>query len=208
MNIIKGIFGFQGRVGRASFTLFLLFFFIGSIAFNLAILLLVGMRGEFALLDIIQEEPVFYTSLLIALVIYLIIKYSYLTRRVHDFNKKPTESKLYNTILLLDITSFLLIIYYLNMQSKINYDLIEQYHSLMFSRIQSDMEQAEYLFMSSNELRDSLSLLTNSGGVIIIYMLILGLSYCCVVSLSFLKGNDGENDFGKPQVPFWKKTNS
>lgn len=207
MNIIKGIFGFEGRIGRASFSVFLLFFFAGCIVFNSAILMLSGMIGQLTLLDIIQQEPIFYTVLLISLLIYFIIKYSYLNRRVHDFNKRATESKLYNSIVLLDMASLLLIIYYLDMQSKINYELIDHYYSLMLSRTQSNMKQAEYLFMSSNELRDSLSLLTNSGTVSIIYIIGLALSSFCVVSLSFIKGNEGENDFGKPQLPFWKKTN-
>lgn len=208
MNIIKGIFGFEGRVGRASFSVFLLFFLAGCIVFNSVILMLSGMIGKLTLLDIIQEEPVFYITLLISLVIYLIIKYSYLNRRIHDFNKKPTESKLYNIIILLDIASLLLVVYYLDMQSKINYELIEHYYSLMLSKTQSNMKQAEYLFMSSNELRDSISLLSNSGTVSMIYIIGLLLSSCCVFLLSFIKGNEGENDFGKPQVPFWKKTNS
>lgn len=208
MNIIKGIFGFEGRVGRESFSVFLLFFFAGCIVFNSAILMLSGMIGQLTILDIIQQEPIFYTTLLISLVIYLIIKYSYLNRRVHDFNKRATESKLYNFIILLDIACLLLVIYYLDMQSKINYELIDHYYSLMLSKTQSNMKQAEYLFMSSNELRDSISLLSNSGTVSIIYIIGLIFSSCCVISLSFIKGNDGENNFCKPQIPFWKKTNS
>lgn len=30
----------------------------------------------------------------------------------------------------------------------------------------------------------------------------------CFVTLAFKKGNEGDNDFSKPQIPFWKKSNS
>ncbi|KMK51206.1 hypothetical protein RO21_07620 [[Actinobacillus] muris] len=30
----------------------------------------------------------------------------------------------------------------------------------------------------------------------------------CIIALAVKKGNEGKNDFGKPQIPFWKKTNS
>ncbi|WP_025328934.1 DUF805 domain-containing protein [Bibersteinia trehalosi] len=43
--------------------------------------------------------------------------------------------------------------------------------------------------------------------VYIIFGLSSIISAVCQISLTVIKGDEGENDFGKPQIPLWKKIN-
>lgn len=49
------------------------------------------------------------------------------------------------------------------------------------------------------------TLLINSDIKLLINLAMTVISISCLITLAFKKGNEGENDFGKPQVPFWKK---
>lgn len=52
------------------------------------------------------------------------------------------------------------------------------------------------------------TLLITSDIKLLVNLVMTVLSISCLITLAFKKGNEGENDFGKPQIPFWKKTNS
>lgn len=204
MNIIKSIFSFTGRVGRVHFAIYLLFFFLGCFIFNAAIISISGlMFGSVTLFQIIKSEPILFIFLLLSLIIYLIIKYSHIIRRIQDLNKSKNESKIYKTLILIDVISFILISVHFYIQPKINYELISKYLQLL----QSNRELSNQIYsISSNEINKSLSLMDNLAIVNICYMIILFISIICILVLSSLKGTDGENKFGPKPAPFWKKT--
>lgn len=202
MNIIKSIFSFTGRVGRVHFAIYLLFFFLGCFIFNAAIISISGlMSGSVTLFQIIKSEPILFIFLLLNLIIYLIIKYSHIIRRIQDLNKSKNESKIYKTILLIDVISFILISVHFYIQPKINYELISKYLQLL----QSNRELSNQIYsISSTEINKSLSLINNLAIVNVCYMIILFISIIFILILSFLKGTDGENKFGQPQTLFCK----
>lgn len=149
MNIINFIFGFNGRTSRTYFALLLPLF----IALQLLMVVLSVMISQSFQNSNLTELFV----ILLIFPIYFWLKYAYVTKRVHDFNKKISDSKLAYVMLMVDIALAIAVILFQNF------------------------------------------------GLALPCLII---SLICLISLAFKKGDEGENNFGKPQVPFWKKTNS
>lgn len=148
MNIINFIFGFKGRTSRAYFALLLPIF---------AVIQAVVAFLSIPVSDVLRYSRVTPTDLLIIFAVFTLyfwLKYAYVAKRTHDFNKKATESKLVVVMLMLDI-SFVI----------------------------------------------SIFIFKNFGLAIPCFIV----SLICLIALAFKKGNEEENNFGKPQVPFWKK---
>lgn len=49
------------------------------------------------------------------------------------------------------------------------------------------------------------TLLGTSDIIILVNLAITVIHIGCIIALAVKKGNEGENDFGNPQIPFWKK---
>lgn len=163
-NIFRFFFGFKGRIGRLHYSVFLLSFTAMYFFFPFSLTRPIRMSSYNLIHSL--SSPVVYTPdiissaiafslILIITTIFLLIKYSHITRRIHDYNKKVSNSSLYSIILLLDIISLPIM--------------------LIISPI---------------------------------YIIVFSISIICMISLAFIKGDDEENNFGKPQILFWKKTNS
>ncbi|MCK3654599.1 hypothetical protein A4G19_02080 [Pasteurellaceae bacterium Macca] len=117
-------------------------------------------------------------TLVLSWIFIITFRYSHLIRRVHDFNYKITNSALFYTILLSDLV---------------------------------------YLFIGIPELysfSDSITPIYNGTSLIgvktassqpYLFFLCGFISSICLIRLAFIKGTDGENDFGAKPVPFWKK---
>lgn len=104
MNTIKKIFnfilGFDGRVTRLHYFIFLLFFFV----LDFIVVGIIGMIFNSG----IRISTVSDTN--IAIIIFLLwIKYSHIVRRFHDFNTPAGHSYLFLFIFLSDVIAFLLI---------------------------------------------------------------------------------------------------
>lgn len=155
MNIINFIFGFNGRTNRTYFALLLpIFAVIQAVVAFLSIPVSNVLRSSQTMQNI---NPTDLLIIFTIFILYFWLKYAYVAKRAHDFNKKAAESKLVYVMFMLDI-SFAISIF-------------------MFK---------------------------NFGLAIPCFIV----SLICLIALAFKKGNEEENDFGKPQVPFWKKTNS
>ncbi|QLD33561.1 DUF805 domain-containing protein [Mannheimia varigena] len=165
MNSIKSIFGFffgfKGRIVRLHYGLFLpifaviYLFIVGFLALIVPKINYHIMQGTFGL----AEDFLFLAVIFAVVALILVFKYSHIVRRIHDLNKKATDTNLFNTVLWIDILS-------------------------------------------------PFTLLITSDIKLLVNLVMTVLSISCLITLAFKKGNEGENDFGKPQVPFWKKTNS
>ncbi|MCK3654597.1 hypothetical protein A4G19_02070 [Pasteurellaceae bacterium Macca] len=163
MNKIKGVLafflGFKGRIGRLHYAIFLPFLFAlmilsGSLWFMVGVSIAkVKYIGgyEFELLFVILGA-------ILGSILTIMFKYSHLTRRVHDFNYKVTNSILFNTILIIEIIATVLPLLGVNM-------------------------------------KDGAFMLFILGGII---------ALICLISLAFIKGTDGENNFGVRSIPFWE----
>lgn len=155
MNIINFIFGFKGRTNRAYFALLLpIFAVVQAVVAFLSILVSNVLRSSQTIQNV---NPTDLLVIFAVFILYFWLKYAYVAKRAHDFNKKALESRLVNVMFILDIVSVI-----------------------------------------------SIFIFKNSGLVIPCFIV----SLICLIALAFKKGNEEENDFGKPQVPFWKKTNS
>lgn len=160
-NFLGFFFGFNGRIGRLHYGLFLSVFTIIYL-FITGFITLINqnisnrtMRGTFGS----AEDFLFLAVTFAVVALILVFKYSHIVRRIHDLNKKATDTNLFQTILWIDILS-------------------------------------------------PFTLLITSDIKLLVNLVMTVLSISCLITLAFKKGNEGENDFGKPQVPFWKKTNS
>lgn len=154
MNIINFIFGFRGRTNRAYFALLLPLFItiqILMVFFSLAISNALASAKQMSLQ--VSDLMEIFTVLLI-FPIYFWLKYAYVAKRAHDFNKKAPESKLVYIMFMVDLS-----------------------------------------------LSIGVTLFQNFG--LAVPSLIISL--ICLITLSFKKGDQEENYFGKPQVPFWSR---
>lgn len=161
MNSIKNFFGFffgfKGRIGRLHYTFFLLVLAVIYLFASMILELMNIGRVLYNNPTTRYTEYLVYLSAIFTLLI--VLKYSLIIRRIHDFNEKATGNKLFQAILWIDILS---------------------------------------LF----------SLLITSEIKYFINLAMTVVSISCLIMLAFTKGDIEENYFGKPQVPFWKKTNS
>ncbi|WP_373099024.1 MULTISPECIES: DUF805 domain-containing protein [Pasteurellaceae] len=172
MNKLKAIwnflFGFKGRIGRLHFAIFLPFLVISFMIFNM----LAFVSSKVLALSSIKQTNTYeiiqaIAILLISFVFYILLKYSHIVRRVHDYNKSIGSSVLGSTIIICEI--------------------LVTFLSLLSSFI-----------LTSHSLEDIYIAITLLGFIGLI----------CLISLIFIKGTKGENQFGKEPIPFWKKQNS
>ncbi|QHB17367.1 DUF805 domain-containing protein [Mannheimia pernigra] len=161
MNSLKNFFGFffgfKGRIGRLHYALFLLVLAVNYLFASMILELMNIGRVLYNNPTTRYTEYLVYLSAIFALLI--VLKYSLIIRRIHDFNEKATGNKLFQAILWTDILS------------------------LFNLSITYEMKHFVNLAMTV-------------------------ISISCLIILAFKKGDIKENDFGKPQIPFWKKTNS
>lgn len=162
MNSLKNFFGFffgfKGRVGRLHYAVFLPIFAVIYL-FIAGFLALIGPKLNYHITNgtFGSAEDFLGLAIIFAVVaLVLVFKYSHIVRRIHDLNKKATNTNLFQTILWIDILS-------------------------------------------------PFTLLITSDIKLLVNLVMTVLSISCLITLAFKKGNEGENDFGKPQVPFWKK---
>ncbi|MEG9498832.1 DUF805 domain-containing protein [Mannheimia indoligenes] len=162
MNSIKSFFGFffgfKGRIGRLHYGLFLPVFTIIYL-FITGFLTLINQKISNSTMRSSAEDFLGLAVIFAIVALVLVFKYSHIVRRIHDLNKKATDTNLFNTVLWIDILS-------------------------------------------------PFTLLITSDIKLLVNLVMTVLSISCLITLAFKKGNEGENDFGKPQIPFWKKTNS
>ncbi|AHG86930.1 hypothetical protein F544_17020 [Bibersteinia trehalosi USDA-ARS-USMARC-190] len=152
MNIINFIFGFNGRTNQAYFALLLpIFVVIQAVVTFLSIPVSNVLRSAQKIQNVNPTDLLFIFAIFI---LYFWLKYAYVAKRAHDFNKKATESKLVYAMSMIDL-SFVISIF-------------------MFQNF----------------------------GLAIPCLIV---SLICLIVLAFKKGDKNENNFGKPQVPFWIK---
>lgn len=153
MNLIKRFFGFffgfNGRIGRLHFAIFLPFLLVIYV-------FIVGFLSILAPSYNASDRLAFIGIVLAIVAIFYVLKYSHLTRRVHDLNKKAMDSSLFTAIFWVDIISTI------------------------------------FTLMNSHILR-------------LLSLPLALISILCIIILAFKKGDQEENNFGKPQIPFWKK---
>lgn len=161
------LFSFKGRTCRTYYAMFLPVMFVIqfvitvfflAIGFSVENLRKNGSIPRYMFPDLLPLDLNLTTQILIILLVIILclwIKYAYVTKRAHDFNKSLLESKLISIPLLLDI--WLII-------------------SLFFF----------------NKMTTALP------------VPILICSVICLLSLAFIKSTEGDNNFGSPQLPFWK----
>ncbi|MDG6894830.1 DUF805 domain-containing protein [Volucribacter amazonae] len=97
------LFGFKGRISRLHFTLFLPFL---SILFLLLASFFTFMIKKSHNINSFSDLMISLLLVLFIAGIYLLIKYSHIVRRIHDFDKKANESLLFIIIFLCDVISF------------------------------------------------------------------------------------------------------
>ena len=155
------VFGFKGRVSRLHFAMFLPFLIIAFIAMNFLFFIFSKAITPLSIQRSSTSEIILVIAILIAAtVFYLLLKYSHIARRVHDYNKDVWGSGLSSTIIVCDVIGIIV-----SLNGKSEFALLSVY-----------------------------------------LMGIIGL--ICLISLAFIKGTEGENNFGPKPIPFWKKSNS
>ncbi|MBN6711383.1 DUF805 domain-containing protein [Haemophilus haemoglobinophilus] len=170
MKVLKQIwdflFSFKGRICRTYYAMFLpvmlviqlvITGFFLAIEFSIKNLRKNGYIPRHILPDLLPLDLNLTTQILIILlvvILYLWIKYAYVTKRAHDFNKSLLESKLIIIPLVLDIWLITDLFFFKHMP----------------------------------------------------IVLLLICSTICLLSLAFIKSTEGDNNFGSPQIPFWKRT--
>lgn len=154
-------FGFNGRISRLHFAIFLPFLVITFMAINFLFFIFSKAITPLSIQRSSTSEIILVIAILIiAVVFYLLLKYSHIARRVHDYNKDFWGSKLSSTIVVFEVIATIV-----SLNGKSEFALLSVY-----------------------------------------LMGIIGL--ICLISLAFIKGTEGENNFGPKPVPFWKKNNS
>lgn len=173
MKVLKQIwdflFSFKGRTCRTYYAMFLpvilviqlvITGFFVAIGFSIENSRKNGsipghMPPDLLLLDLNLTTQILI--ILLVIILYLWIKYAYVTKRAHDFNKSLLESKLISIPLLLDIWLIISLFFFQNMATALPVP-------------------------------------------------ILICSVICLLSLAFIKSTEGDNNFGSPQIPFWKRS--
>ncbi|QLB42223.1 DUF805 domain-containing protein [Mannheimia pernigra] len=107
MNSLKNFFGFffgfKGRIGRLHYALFLLVLAVSYLFASMILELMNIGRVLYNNPTTRYTEYLVYLSAIFALLI--VLKYSLIIRRIHDFNEKATGNKLFQAILWADILS-------------------------------------------------------------------------------------------------------
>lgn len=101
-NFFSFFFGFKGKISQKHYTIFLIVFILFSIVW----LPIISFIGEFALLATnigsADAIPLWFFAIS-ALLLWIVLKFSHVVRRVHDLNMKATSSMLFQAILWVEV---------------------------------------------------------------------------------------------------------
>ncbi|MEE6076827.1 DUF805 domain-containing protein [Avibacterium paragallinarum] len=112
------LFGFEGRINRLRYLISLPIIIIGQIALTILWIVIADIRLLHAKnhssinWELLQGSDIFFLCLIvIAIVVFLIFKYSHISRRIHDFDKHIPDSRAGKVVMTFDIT-FIMVMFF------------------------------------------------------------------------------------------------